>query len=260
LLHCPGVPGEECVREPFKYFTSLATHMQVHHKLSKEDAHATARGVQATEMRREVLGDDDTAAVVLLYDLETTGLMYTTQKKEKVWPRIVQIAVKVIKTGETFDSYVDPQISIPPAATTIHGITNEIAKLAPTFDCVIHQLFDMLSNVVCPQDKIVLMAHNGKKFDEPILREEFQRWEIPVPTNWFFADSIPLFKSILQKSGSKSFSLAALYDRLFSAPIPKAHSACGDIDALERCLRKVLPGACGDIESRVISAILSSIA
>jgi hypothetical protein len=98
------VPGEECVREPFKYFTSLATHMQVHHKLSKEDAHATARGVQATEMRREVLGDDDTAAVVLLYDLETTGLMYTTQKKEKVWPRIVQIAVKVIKTGETFDS------------------------------------------------------------------------------------------------------------------------------------------------------------
>ena len=69
------------------------------------------------------------ARPLVCVDLEATG----------VWPghdRIVQIAAASIfpdGSASTWSSLVNPEQPIPPAATAIHGITDETVASAPTF-------------------------------------------------------------------------------------------------------------------------------
>jgi len=46
----------------------------------------------------------------------------------------------------------------------------------------------------CPQDIMLLLVHNGEKFDKLILINSMEKVGIPVPDNWCFADSLQLLK------------------------------------------------------------------
>jgi DNA polymerase III epsilon subunit-like protein len=124
----------------------------------------------------------------VVIDTETTGLIV----RDQPYSRIAEVALKILKTNGSYQSYVDPEIPMPPDATRINGITDEITSAAPTFNIVALSMIEKLSEVACPQDKVILIAHNCAKFDAPILKAEFARCGLNIPSNWVFADSLPV--------------------------------------------------------------------
>ena len=57
-----------------------------------------------------------------------------------------------------------------------------------------------------PGGRVILVAHNGKIFDVPFLKEEFRRHSCELPSNWVFLDTVPLARKLL-KSGQSSLFL-----------------------------------------------------
>ncbi|MBE0644375.1 MAG: 3'-5' exonuclease [Bacteroidetes bacterium] len=98
------------------------------------------------------------------FDLETTGI--NTQSD-----RIIEIAVVKYPPRGTireFEHRINPEISIPAAATAIHGITDADVALAPTFAQIAQRLLDFLED--CD-----LSGFNIRRFDLPLLQQEFRR-------------------------------------------------------------------------------------
>ncbi len=101
---------------------------------------------------------------LVFVDLETTGTDYARD-------RIVEIAaVKLLPDGNVVEKEdrVNPTIPIPAEATTVHGISNDDVKDAPTFAQVAKDYYLFLNE--CD-----LAGFNSNRFDFPFLAEEFLR-------------------------------------------------------------------------------------
>ncbi len=70
-------------------------------------------------------------------------------------------------------SNLDPEMDIPSNVTQIHHITNEMVQLVLKFLEVAAMMINIVNTIVSPQDIVVMFAHNGSQFDEPILKEQF---------------------------------------------------------------------------------------
>ena len=103
-------------------------------------------------------------------DLEATG----------VWPgrdRIVQIATASVSPDgsvSTWSSLVNPEQPIPPGATAIHGISDEMVASEPTFK----QLSSTIAGALSDCD---LTGHNVERFDRRCLHLEVS----PVGGKWW---------------------------------------------------------------------------
>lgn len=102
---------------------------------------------------------------LVFFDLEATGLNLTRD-------RIVQIAlIKLFADGrpaEELEMKINPTVPISPEATSIHGLTNDDLKDAPTFSEVAQRLYDFIGD----SD---LGGYNSNRYDVPLLQEEFYR-------------------------------------------------------------------------------------
>jgi DNA polymerase-3 subunit epsilon len=108
------------------------------------------------------LGMKDMAVIL---DCETTGLDLFTDEP-------VQIGVISISGDVLLDALIRPSKPIPPEATAIHGITDEMVAHAPTFEQVYPELASLLA------DKMVIMYNAG--YDSAILRYTCLRHNLPV--------------------------------------------------------------------------------
>lgn len=113
----------------------------------------------------------------IFYDTETTGV-----RAEK--DRIIEIAAFDPVNNATFEFLVNPGCPIPPDATAIHHITNEMVASAPAFSEVAAKFVEF-----CDGD-IVLIAHNNDAFDYHFLKHEFSRCQMPMPSSWQFFDTL----------------------------------------------------------------------
>jgi DNA polymerase-3 subunit epsilon len=104
-----------------------------------------------------------TREVVL--DTETTGLDPATGD------RIVEIGCvelfNHVPTGRTYQTYIDPERSIPAIATEVSGITDETVRGKPRFAEIVADLFGFLA-----EDPLVI--HNAS-FDLGFLNAELTR-------------------------------------------------------------------------------------
>lgn len=112
----------------------------------------------------------------IYYDTETTGV-----KADK--DRIIEIAAFDPENDKTFCMLVNPDCLIPPEASAIHSITDDMVKDAPTFGEVGKLFIDF-----CKGDT-VLIAHNNDAFDQRFIEAEFTRAKVSIPT-WAFLDSL----------------------------------------------------------------------
>lgn len=100
---------------------------------------------------------------MLGFDLETTG---TSDQQD----RIVEIGLEIMIPGKDTKPYrtlVNPERRIPPAATRIHGITDEMVQGAPTFK----QLAPNLLKGFAGAD----FAGYNVRFDLRVVKAEFKR-------------------------------------------------------------------------------------
>ncbi len=112
----------------------------------------------------------------IFYDTETTGI-----RPDK--DRVIEIAAYDPEQDRRFEKLVNPGCPIPPDATSIHHITNEMVASAPSFAEVGAEFIDFCSG------EVVLIAHNNDSFDLHFLRNEFARHSLQMPS-WKFFDTL----------------------------------------------------------------------
>lgn len=138
-----------------------------------------SRGLGATDapptaverIARELAAHLSLDRPLVCIDLEATGVAPAVD-------RIVQIATASISPDgqvSTWSSVVNPERPIPPDATAVHGITDAMAAVAPTFA----GLADTVVNLLTGCD---LTGYNVERFDRRLLAAEFRRAGREDPT------------------------------------------------------------------------------
>ena len=157
-----------------------------------------------------------------VFDLETTGLQVGKD-------RIVQIAaLKIHPDGkqEELNLLVNPEIEIPKEVVDIHGISNEMAREAPTF----REQAERIKSFFGESD---LAGFNSNKFDIPLLAEEFLRVGIEFDlTKREFIDVQNIFHKMEQRT------LVAAYKFYCQKDLENAHDAMNDTKATWEVLEK----------------------
>jgi len=153
----------------------------------------------------------------IYYDTETTGV-----RSEK--DRIIEIAAFDPLNNATFEMFVNPGSPIPPEATAIHHITDEMVADAPSFDGVALEFCKF-----CEGD-VVLIAHNNDAFDYHFLKAEFSRCGMSLPS-WKFLDSLKWSRRY--RSDLPRHTLQILRG-IYGIPANNAHRALDDVMVLHQ--------------------------
>lgn len=153
----------------------------------------------------------------IYYDTETTGIR--TDKD-----RIIEIAAYDPVLNRTFERFVNPGCPIPPDATAIHHITNEMVADAPSFAQIGAEFAEFCSG------EVVLIAHNNDSFDLPMLRCEFERHSLPLPP-WKFLDSLKWARRY--RPDLPKHPLQFLRE-IYGIPANNAHRALDDVMVLHQ--------------------------
>lgn len=156
-------------------------------------------------------------------DVETTG---TNPGQD----RIVQIAITIHypdKEPIPWCGYVNPTISIPPEATAVHHITDEMVKEAPTFRTMAPKLAKALSGID--------FAGYNVLFDLKVIYAEMKRagqvWEY---------ESAAIIDAYRIEQILHPRDLSTVYEKLTGEKFPDAHDAGADVAATERVLQEYL--------------------
>ena len=167
----------------------------------------------------------DIECKVIFIDLETTGL-------DVLQCEIVELAAVDATTGAVYCTVVKPIRGAPEGPTGVHGITAAEINTGPSFANVFERFMlfvEKLNRSLPAQDDTaratVFVAHNGKKFDFPVLACECIRHGIGVHrlSKYFFVDSLDI--------------LTALQDQFKATPCRKLQCLAPDVlpSALMRC-------------------------
>ena len=158
---------------------------------------------------------------LVFFDTETTGVNIALD-------RIIELcAIKVCpdKTQDMFLQRFNPGISIPPEATAIHGITDEMVANEPRFSAKANEIVDFFSG--CD-----LAGYNLIKFDVPLLVEELLRngvTKIPFDSARFI-DCLAIWR----KMEPRTLSDAVKY---YTGEVhEEAHASKGDVEATMKVL------------------------
>ena len=161
---------------------------------------------------------------ICFFDLETTGIDITKD-------RIVEISIlKVYPNGnkESKTWLVNPTISIPKAASDVHGITDERVAGEPTFK----ELAKQIHNMIKDSD---LAGYNSDRFDIPLLAEEMLRAEVDFDLgNRVSVDVQTIFHKMEQRT------LSAAYKFYCGKDLIDAHTASADTNATYEILKAQL--------------------
>jgi len=151
---------------------------------------------------------------IVFVDLETTGLSLTED-------RIIELSmIKCMPNGETIKLYhrINPgNRQISEGAFSKHGIKIEDLVGCQTFAQLSKDIYDFIKD--CD-----LGGYNCKRFDIPLLLEEFLRVGIPVSIKDF--KIVDVYK-ILMKAEPRT--LEATYKRFFGKSLEGAHGAEADV-------------------------------
>ena len=153
----------------------------------------------------------------IYYDTETTGI-----RNDK--DRIIELAAFDPIHNRTFCKLIHPGVPIPPEATAIHHISDEMVQEAPPFKVIAEEFV-----AFCPKN-CVLIAHNNDAFDKPFLENEFRRSELPFPP-FRFIDSLKWARKY--RSDLPRHTLQSLRE-VYGFASNQAHRALDDVIVLHQ--------------------------
>ncbi|CAL1407597.1 unnamed protein product [Linum trigynum] len=224
-----------------------------HNKILEEEAAAAASTSSATTLRvvnktelNELLAfgsacdisqqlaeskDLHKLVTVIVFDLETTGF-------SRQFDRIIEIAFRDLGGGEnsTFETLVNPERLIP--NSHVHGINYYMVTRpgVPTMKELIPIMVQYIESRRKKGGYVLLVAHNGRTFDVPFLKSEFERCSFRIPHDWLFFCTLGLARQHFK--GSK-VSLEAMKESLEIKLEGDAHRAMADVNALSLVFREL---------------------
>ena len=153
---------------------------------------------------------------VLAFDLETTGISTSSD-------RIVQIAlVGSDSEGKplSYEQLVNPRRPIPVGASEVHGIYDTDVKHLPDFSKYADDIYEMI-------EQSVMVGHNVRRFDLPILENEFRRIGKLPPKPKAIMDTLEIVRRVKL---SRPHNLGNLCNR-HGISLENAHTAAADAAA-----------------------------
>lgn len=153
----------------------------------------------------------------IYYDTETTGIRPSDD-------RIVEIAAFDPERDKTFVMLVNPGCPIPPQASAIHGITDEMVADSPSYAEVGQAFIEF-----CEGD-VALIAHNNDDFDRHFLDHEARRHNLSYP-EWAMIDSLKWSRKY--RPDLPRHSLQYLR-QVYGIPKNRAHRALDDVVILHK--------------------------
>ncbi len=160
----------------------------------------------------------------IYYDTETTGIKAETNF-------IIEIAAYDPVRDKTYEQLINPGCPIPPEATAVHKITDEMVASAPTFK-------EMLQDFVsfCDDD-VILVAHNNDGFDIHFLRAEFERSGSKLPEEWRFFDTLKWARRYRRDLPKHSLQFLR---EIYGVEANNAHRALDDVIVMHKIFSKML--------------------
>lgn len=166
----------------------------------------------------------DMVSDYVVVDLETTSRYIN-------YAEIIEIgAVKVVNNEpvDTFSTLVRPDFDIPPSATAVNGITNEMVKDAPGIRDVLISFLDFIG------DSVVL-GHNISTFDINIIYDYTRALSGDDFSNPYF-DTLYMAKACLPFLENQRLTTIADY---YSIDVEGAHRALYDCYITHKCYQKM---------------------
>lgn len=158
-------------------------------------------------------------------DFETTG---TSSKSG----RVIEIGITRIsnfKIVDTYQSMINPGLSIPYFITQLTGISDQDVSGAPYFE-------DIAAEIIEFMDNSIITAHN-LAFDYGFLKSELERNSLPEPENEKIC-TLKLARKLYPELKSKSLSNLTNSLKIRHKNI---HRALGDSNATAKLLLKMIP-------------------
>lgn len=159
----------------------------------------------------------------IYYDTETTGI-----RSDK--DRIIEIAAYDPIENRTFVSFIHPGLPIPPEASAIHHITDDMVADAGSFKEVGQAFIEFCSN------DAVLIAHNNDAFDRLFLEAECKRSGLSFP-EWNYVDSLKWSRKY--RPDLPRHSLQSLRE-VYGIPSNQAHRALDDVVVLHQIFSQMI--------------------
>jgi DNA polymerase III subunit epsilon len=145
----------------------------------------------------------------IAFDLETTGTVAGVDQ-------IVEIGAVRFNMGQVegvFSTLIDPLIAIPPGASAVNGISNDMVKGKPK----IYEVLPSFSEF-CGEDPLV--AHNAP-FDAQFLIADYKRHEITTPMG-IILDTLSISRKVFP--GLANYKLGTIVQHL-KIPTSQFHRA-----------------------------------
>jgi DNA polymerase III epsilon subunit-like protein len=200
---------------------------------------------------------DPSSCLLCFIDLETTGLSLRQDE-------ICEIAVMAADTGAVFSTVVRPTVS--PVELGVHGISTTELLHAPIFPIVFARVSCFLEDLrgsalsddsdssswesdepelphlksVAPT--ILLAAHNGFKFDFPMLLSSCWRQNVTFTylASWLFVDTLVVLRAVSTDVAIAScFKLQCQRAAMGLAQDLRAHRALDDVEVLSAVIRQI---------------------
>ncbi len=153
---------------------------------------------------------------VLALDLETTGISTSND-------RIVQIALigsSVDGVEISYENLVNPRRSIPIQASNVHGIYDGDVRGLGDFSTFADEIFTQIEGAV-------IIGHNVRQFDLPLLNNEFRRLGKLPPTPKVVLDTLEVVRRVKLP---RPHNLGALCKK-HGISLENAHTAAADAAA-----------------------------
>lgn len=154
----------------------------------------------------------------IAFDLETTGTVAGVDQ-------IVEIGAVRFQNGEPvslFSTLVDPGIPIPPGASAVNGIKDEMVKGQPKVETLLESF-----SLFC--EDIPMVAHNAN-FDAQFMIADYKKHEFPTPRG-VILDTLPMARKVFP--GLPNYRLSTLVQHL-KIPSGQFHRAEDDATACGR--------------------------
>lgn len=135
----------------------------------------------------------------IAFDLETTGTVPGVDQ-------IVEIGAVRFNNGvveSVFSTLVDPQRSIPPGASAVNGITDDMVSGKPKIDSLLSAFAEFCEDMI-------MVAHNAP-FDAQFLISDIKKHEMPAPRG-VILDSLPISRKVFP--GLANYKLGTLVQHL----------------------------------------------